>query len=42
MSLLENYEEPFVIYADFFMKRTAAAVRIQQNWRRFISNKKQK
>jgi hypothetical protein len=42
LSLLESYEEPFMIYVDKVMKRNAAAVLIQKTWRRFISNKNQK
>lgn len=38
-SLLENYNEPFMIYADCILERTAAAVRIQQNWRKYMVNK---
>jgi hypothetical protein len=41
LSLLENFEEPFIIYADKILKRTVAAVAIQKSWRRFISNKNQ-
>ena len=41
-SLLENYEEPFITYIDDVLERSSAAVRIQQNWRRYFNNKKQK
>ena len=41
-SLLENYEEPFLFYVDDILERSAAAVRIQQNWRKYLNNKKQK
>lgn len=40
-SLLENYEEPFMIYVENVMERTAAAVRIQQNWRKYLERKHQ-
>ena len=40
-SLLENYDEPFMIYTDNLLDRTAAAVRIQQNWRKFLARKNQ-
>jgi hypothetical protein len=42
LSLLENYDEPFIFYVDSILKRTCAAVAIQKTWRRFISNKNQK
>lgn len=35
-SLLENYNESFLFYADNILERTAAAVRIQQNWRKYL------
>lgn len=41
-SLLENYDEPFLIYADNILERTAAAVRIQQNWRKYLVSKNSK
>ena len=41
-SLLENYDEPFIFYVDDILERSSAAVKIQQNWRKYISNKKQK
>ena len=41
MSILENFDEPFIIYADNIVKRTCAAVTIQKTWRRYISNKNQ-
>lgn len=41
-SLLENYDEPFMIYADCLLERTAAAVRIQQNWRKYVVQKSSK
>lgn len=41
-SLLENYDEPFLIYADKILERTAAAVRIQQNWRKYLISKNAK
>ena len=40
-SLLQNYEEPFIIYTENILRRTAAAVRIQQNWRKFLIRKNQ-
>jgi hypothetical protein len=40
-SLLESYDEPFLFYIDTVIERTAAAVRIQQNWRKYINNCKQ-
>ena len=42
MSILENYEEPFIFYVDKVINRTCAAVTIQKTWRRYISNKRQK
>ena len=39
--MLENYDEPFLIYTDNLLDRTAAAVRIQQNWRKFLVRKNQ-
>lgn len=39
-SLLENYDEPFMIYVENILQRTAAAVRIQQNWRKYMTNKR--
>lgn len=41
-SLLQNYDEPFMIYADCLLERTAAAVRIQQNWRKYVVQKSSK
>lgn len=41
LSLLENYEEPFIMYVDKIVARTVAAVAIQKSWRRFLSNKNQ-
>ena len=42
MSILENYNEPFIFYVDKVINRTCAAVTIQKTWRRYISNKHQK
>ncbi len=41
MSLLQNFDEPFIFYIDNVLKRTCAAVTIQKCWRRYISNKNQ-
>lgn len=41
MSLLESYEENVSIYTEKLLERTTAAVKIQQQWRRYVNNKKQ-
>ena len=41
LSILQNFDEPFIIYADHLLKRTCSAVTIQKTWRRYISNKHQ-
>lgn len=41
-SLLQNYTEPFMVYVENILQRTAAAVRIQQNWRKYLTNKRSK
>lgn len=42
MSLLENYTENVPIYTPKLLERTASAVKIQQQYRRYINHKKQK
>ena len=41
MSLLENYHENVAVYTEKLLERTTAAVKIQQQWRRFINTKRQ-
>lgn len=42
LSLLENYEEPMILYVEKVLRRTCAAVTIQKTWRRYTSNRAQK
>ena len=41
LALMHNYDEPFMIYVDVVLRRTAAAVLIQKTWRRHVSNRSQ-
>jgi hypothetical protein len=42
LSLLENYEEPMILYVEKVLRRTCAAVTIQKTWRKYTSNRAQK